>query len=199
MCRPQKYFWEWYKKAGSILLLQLSICANIIIHLNSHRRHSFFPTPATTAPTPAQTNREREGFPPQDGFDKLRWLDHLRMAHVFILTGLCLVLLLVMSCLLLCQGNLCPSCGPDMFGIPLKFLRRTFSRVSSLSHDMRNLTAIMLNQFVSTQWWWFICLFVSDSCDPMDCSPLGSQKEHLYKWLGHIVLSTRELHQPYFK
>ncbi|KAM9740046.1 placental prolactin-related protein 3-like [Dama dama] len=61
--------------------------------------------------------------------------------------GPCLVLLLVMSNLLLCQGNLCPSCGPDVFGVPLKFLRKTFSRVSSLSHDMRNLTTIMLNEF----------------------------------------------------
>ncbi|CAI9168831.1 unnamed protein product [Rangifer tarandus platyrhynchus] len=61
--------------------------------------------------------------------------------------GPCLVLLLVLSNLLLCQGNVCPSCGPDIFGIPLKFLRQTFSRVSSLSHDMGNLTTIMLNQF----------------------------------------------------
>ena len=71
------------------------------------------------------------------------------MVHVFILAGSCLLLLLVLSNLLLCQGNVCPSCGPDMFGIPLKFLRRTFSRVSRLSHDMRNLSIAMLNEFVS--------------------------------------------------
>ena len=23
-------------------------------------------------------------------------------------------------------------------------------------------------------WWWFSCSVVSDSCDPMDCSPPGS-------------------------
>ena len=109
-----------------------------------------FPTPATTAPTPAQTNREREGFPLQDEFDNLRGLDHLRMAHVFILGVSCLLLVLAMSNLLLCQGNVCPSCGPDVFGVPLKFLRKTFSRVSNLSHDMHNLSTLMFNEFVST-------------------------------------------------
>ncbi|KAF4008071.1 hypothetical protein G4228_019671 [Cervus hanglu yarkandensis] len=53
-----------------------------------------------------------------------------------------------MSHLLLCQGNVCPSCGPDVFGVPLKFLRKTFSRVSRLSHDMLNLSTIMFNEFV---------------------------------------------------
>ncbi|KAB0341010.1 hypothetical protein FD755_024524, partial [Muntiacus reevesi] len=59
----------------------------------------------------------------------------------------CLLLLLVVSHLLLCQGNVCPSCGPDMFGVPLKFLRKTFSRASRLSHDMHNLSTIMFNEF----------------------------------------------------
>ena len=72
------------------------------------------------------------------------------MVHVFILAGSCLLLLLVMSNLLLCQGNVCPSCGPDVFGVPLKFLRKTFSRASRLSHDMHNLSTIMFNEFVST-------------------------------------------------
>ncbi|XP_043306294.1 placental prolactin-related protein 3-like [Cervus canadensis] len=61
--------------------------------------------------------------------------------------GSCLLLLLVLSNLLLCQGNLCPSCGPDVFGVPLKFLRKTFSRASRLSHDMHNLSTIMFNEF----------------------------------------------------
>ncbi|XP_061002189.1 placental prolactin-related protein 3-like [Dama dama] len=61
--------------------------------------------------------------------------------------GSCLLLLLVMSNLLLCQGNVCPSCGPDVFGVPLKFLRNTFSRVSRLSHDMHNLSTKMFNEF----------------------------------------------------
>ncbi|XP_043305931.1 placental prolactin-related protein 3-like [Cervus canadensis] len=59
----------------------------------------------------------------------------------------CLLLLLVMSNVLLCQGNVCPSCGPDVFGVPLKFLRKTFSRASILSHDMHNLSTIMFNEF----------------------------------------------------
>nr|CAI9704170.1 unnamed protein product [Rangifer tarandus platyrhynchus] len=61
--------------------------------------------------------------------------------------GSCLLLLLVLSNLLLCQGNVCPSCGPDVFGVPLKFLRSTFSRVYKLSHDMHNLSTIMFNEF----------------------------------------------------
>nr|XP_020726554.1 chorionic somatomammotropin hormone 2-like [Odocoileus virginianus texanus] len=61
--------------------------------------------------------------------------------------GSCLLLLLVMPNLLLCQGNICPSCGPDVFGVPLKFLRKTFSRVSRLSHGMHNLSTIMFNEF----------------------------------------------------
>nr|XP_020724634.1 placental prolactin-related protein 3-like [Odocoileus virginianus texanus] len=69
------------------------------------------------------------------------------MAHVFILSVSYLLLLLVMSNLLLCQGNVCPSCGPDVFGVPLKFLRKTFSRVSRLSYDMHNLSTIMFNEF----------------------------------------------------
>ncbi|CAI9168828.1 unnamed protein product [Rangifer tarandus platyrhynchus] len=72
------------------------------------------------------------------------------MAHVFILAGSCLLLLLVIPHLLLCQGNICPSCDPDVFGVPLKFLRKTFSRVSRLSHDMHNLSTIMFNEFIST-------------------------------------------------
>ncbi|CAI9168827.1 unnamed protein product [Rangifer tarandus platyrhynchus] len=69
------------------------------------------------------------------------------MAHVFILAESCLLLLLVMSNLLLCQGKVCPSCGPDVFGVPLKFLGKTFSHVSRLSYDMHNLSTIMFNEF----------------------------------------------------
>ena len=46
-----------------------------------------FPHPSFYSTTPAQRNREREGFPPQDGFDNLRWLDQLRMAHVLFKQG----------------------------------------------------------------------------------------------------------------
>ena len=127
-----------------------NICVNIIIHLNSHRRRSFFPTPATTAPIPAHSNRKREGFPPQDGFDNLRGLDYLRMAHVFILAVSCLLLLLVMSNLLLCQGDVCLSCYTDVFDIPLKSLTDLFVNASRLSHDMSNLSTMMFNEFVST-------------------------------------------------
>ncbi|XP_065768282.1 chorionic somatomammotropin hormone 2-like [Muntiacus reevesi] len=59
----------------------------------------------------------------------------------------CLLLLLVLSDLLLCQGNACPSCGPDVFGVPLKFLRKTYSRISRLSHDMHNLSTRIFYEF----------------------------------------------------
>ena len=149
VCRALKYFWEQFKITGSNLLLQLSLCANIIIHLNLHRRRCFFPTPATTAPTPAQSDRER-GFPPQDGFDNLRWLDHLRMAHVFILARSCLLHLLVMSNLFLCQGKLCPICCPDVFDFPLDSLTDLFIDAARLSHDIHNHSIIVFNEFVST-------------------------------------------------
>ncbi|XP_043306412.1 placental prolactin-related protein 3-like [Cervus canadensis] len=61
--------------------------------------------------------------------------------------GSFLLLLLVLSNLLLCQGNICQSCGPDVFGVPLNFLRKMFSRVSRLSHDIHNLSTIMFHEF----------------------------------------------------
>ncbi|NP_001073846.2 placental prolactin-related protein 2 precursor [Bos taurus] len=61
--------------------------------------------------------------------------------------GSCLLLLLVVSNLLLCQGISCPSCGPDMFVSLQKSLIDVFINAASLSHDFHNLSTIMFNEF----------------------------------------------------
>uniref|UniRef100_A0A8C6FNW3 Uncharacterized protein n=1 Tax=Moschus moschiferus TaxID=68415 RepID=A0A8C6FNW3_MOSMO len=59
----------------------------------------------------------------------------------------CLLLLLVMSNLLLCQGKLCPSCGPDVSDTSLTSLRDVFTDANRLSHDFHNLSRIIFSEF----------------------------------------------------
>uniref|UniRef100_A0A4W2C7U0 Uncharacterized protein n=1 Tax=Bos indicus x Bos taurus TaxID=30522 RepID=A0A4W2C7U0_BOBOX len=69
------------------------------------------------------------------------------MAHVFILARSCLLHLLVISNLLLCQGKLCPICCPDMFDFPLDSLTDLLIDAARLSHDFHNHSTIMFNEF----------------------------------------------------
>ena len=55
-----------------------------------------------------------------------------------------------MSTLLLCQGNACPSCFPDMFDIPLTSFTDPFLKATRLSCDIVGLSWIMFTEFVST-------------------------------------------------
>ena len=72
------------------------------------------------------------------------------MAHVFILGGTCLLLLLVMSNLLLCQGYPCPDLCPDGDELCRATLRDLFTRATILSNDMYNHSVKMFDEFVST-------------------------------------------------
>ena len=108
------------------------------------------PHPSYYSSNSCSEQQGKRRLPSTGWTENLRWLDHLRMAHVFILAGSCLLLLLVMSDVLLCQGDFCWLCGRYLFGVRLKSLRETFSRASRLSHDMHNLSTIMFNQIVST-------------------------------------------------
>uniref|UniRef100_A0A4W2HD26 Uncharacterized protein n=1 Tax=Bos indicus x Bos taurus TaxID=30522 RepID=A0A4W2HD26_BOBOX len=69
------------------------------------------------------------------------------MAHVFILARSCLLHLLVISNLLLCQGKLCPICCPDVFDFPLDSLTDLLIDAARLSHDFHNHSTIMFNEF----------------------------------------------------
>ncbi|KAI4530864.1 hypothetical protein MG293_018722 [Ovis ammon polii] len=52
-----------------------------------------------------------------------------------------------MANLLLCQGNPCPSCGPDVFATSLRSLTDLFIDAVQLSHDFHNFSLVMINKF----------------------------------------------------
>ncbi|XP_040105848.1 chorionic somatomammotropin hormone 2-like [Oryx dammah] len=65
--------------------------------------------------------------------------------------GSCLLLLLVvMSNLLLCQGKSCPSCSPYLLATSMSSLTDLFIEVAWLSHDFHNLSTIVFKEFNET-------------------------------------------------
>uniref|UniRef100_A0AC11EME9 Uncharacterized protein n=1 Tax=Ovis aries TaxID=9940 RepID=A0AC11EME9_SHEEP len=75
--------------------------------------------------------------------------------------GSCLLLLLVMSNLLLCQGNPCPSCSPDEFDTFLQNVTDLFIDASWLSHDFHNHSTIMFKEFNEDLSKWTLMLLYS--------------------------------------
>ncbi|XP_065768256.1 placental prolactin-related protein 4-like [Muntiacus reevesi] len=61
-----------------------------------------------------------------------------------------LLLLLVMSNVLLCQGNFCTSLCPSGNDLCLNSLKDLFTHATNLSHDIYNLSSKMFNEFLST-------------------------------------------------
>nr|XP_027814419.1 chorionic somatomammotropin hormone 2-like isoform X1 [Ovis aries] len=61
--------------------------------------------------------------------------------------GSCLLLLLVMSNLLLCQGNPCPSCSPDVFATSLRSRTDLFINATWLSHEFHYVSSVMFKEF----------------------------------------------------
>ncbi|KAB0355082.1 hypothetical protein FD755_022541 [Muntiacus reevesi] len=61
-----------------------------------------------------------------------------------------LLLLLVMSNVLLCQGNFCTSLCPCGNDLCLNSLKDLFTHATNLSHDIYNLSSKMFNEFLST-------------------------------------------------
>ena len=84
-------------------------------------------------------------------FANLRLTHYLRVAHVFIYAGFCLLLLLVVSNLLLCQGveDYAPYCKnqPGNCRIPLQSL---FERATLVANNNYRLAREIFNEFVST-------------------------------------------------
>ncbi|XP_070313024.1 placental prolactin-related protein 4-like [Odocoileus virginianus] len=61
-----------------------------------------------------------------------------------------LLLLLIMSNLLLCQGNFCTSFRPHGNDLCLNSLKDLFTHATNLSHDSYNLSSKMFSEFLST-------------------------------------------------
>uniref|UniRef100_A0A8B9YW74 Uncharacterized protein n=1 Tax=Bos mutus grunniens TaxID=30521 RepID=A0A8B9YW74_BOSMU len=120
-------------------------------------------------------------------------------------TGSRLLLLLVMSNLLLCQGNFCTFLCPHVDDLCLNSLKDLFTRATNLSHYIYNLSSKMFNEFVSTYY-----INITNSCHTtsLHAPEEKEQVEHrhvslirwilmlLYSWnesLYHLVMNLRSM------
>uniref|UniRef100_A0A8C0ALN8 Uncharacterized protein n=1 Tax=Bos mutus grunniens TaxID=30521 RepID=A0A8C0ALN8_BOSMU len=117
-----------------------------------------------------------------------------------------LLLLLVMSNLLLCQGNFCTFLCPHVDDLCLNSLKDLFTRATNLSHYIYNLSSKMFNEFVSTYY-----INITNSCHTtsLHAPEEKEQVEHrhnkglirwilmlLYSWnesLYHLVMNLRSM------
>ena len=50
-----------------------------------------------------------------------------------------------------------------------------------VSHPLSETSYFITSAIIWSKWWWFSCWVMSDSCDPMSCSPPGSSVHRIFQ------------------